>query len=357
MCPHDANDGACDVSSRMWLLKRASQERNRAKGAADAAAMPSPAPASDSESSGSGSSASSVSGFGFSLGFEEDGSLGPAAVSPSLDYADAFFASALDMPLEPTLNANSACALDPLDSDSTLNVHSASAFAPLEPALAANSAFCLPDPAADPKFYTDRTSHWIAEQQKIPYSPRPALLSPLPDALAPPDSALPQHQREAYYRTLAAALPPAHGIEECVGSYKAHMSRQGAERLLHALPSPPSTSTSTGTITQFVRSAGPSPSEDYTRWLAHAARLPTTPGTTPELANYAWEPPRRREPSAACCMDLAELLESPVLRARQPSGQQMQARYVPAQGVENVYVPPGMSYGGRRWEVSGAYGF
>lgn len=191
-------------------------------------------PVAQVDSSGSDSStpilpARSISGFtGNHLPYEAACTLqhqlnmGPAASQP-LDYADMLFAPT--DPLEPTMN--SVFGQLPATSDR--------------------------DPAADGmdangKAYVDRTSHWIAEQQKIPYSPLVGALSPVPDsekmgrdtldAILPLDNekVLFQHQREAYYRTISDVLPPARGIEECVGTYKEYMSRQGQkyyDRLLY----------------------------------------------------------------------------------------------------------------------------
>jgi hypothetical protein len=226
------------------------------------------------------------------------------------------------------------------------------------------------------KAYVDRTSHWIAEQQKIPHSPvihDPALPSASGkaeqeklDVILPPDNQgiLPQHQREAYYRSLSEALPPACGIEECVGTYKAYMSQQGQkyyERLIsgktssgsHPLPaytplasslvssnasSLPALASSGSLSSQSSsrRSHSVGPSNDRSKWLLYGSHsLPPglvpsssqTPSlseaTTTASSSAVWShngnDKHARELSAASCIDIAEILESPVLRSKNPT--------------------------------------
>ena len=316
-------------------------------------------------------------------------------VSQPLDYADPLFVSA--EPLESTIN---------------------SFFGQLPASSDRDPAASALDIAT--KAYVDRTSHWIAEQQKIPYSPRLGTLSPMPGSekleetilytISPLDNekVLPQHQREAYYRSLSDVLPPARGIEECVGTYKEYMSRQGQkyyERLLYGgsstskhynptyspaptqvspvLPSLPVASPSFigHRAPSNLRLPGPS-SEDFTKWLLYTGHsLPgstaTTPVHTPSLSdtgttassNTLWPygplelspAAHHREPSSAASIDLAEILESPVLRARNPTAQPVSRCGPVAGGIENAappraagpeplapyaYAPLGYAYGG-----------
>ncbi|KIP11732.1 hypothetical protein PHLGIDRAFT_114309 [Phlebiopsis gigantea 11061_1 CR5-6] len=332
---------------------------------------------SDSESSTPRSTASSVHEFaGYRLPntrvlekskAAERSNPGPL-VSQPLDYADPLFVSAES--LESTMNSFFG---------------QLSATSDREPA-----ANALDVPA---KAYVDRTSHWIAEQQKIPYSPRLGTLSPIPGsekpeeailyAISPLDNekVLPQHQREAYYRSLSDVLPPARGIEECVGTYKEYMSRQGQkyyDRLLYGgsstwklynptySPAPTQVSPVLPSIpvaSSFNGHRAPAnlrlpTSEDFTKWLLHAGRsLPgstaTTPAHTPSLSDTAttasstalWShvpldlptAAHHREPSGVSAIDLAEILESPVLRARNLTVSRGGAPS--AAGAENA-VPP-----------------
>ena len=232
------------------------------------------------------------------------------------------------------------------------------------------------------KAYGNRTSHWIAEQQKIPYSPVLDAPSPLPgsekgdrefpDAILPlhGEKVLPQHQREACYRSLSEVLPPARGIEECVGTYKAFMSQQGLkhyERFVYGYSSasrhqtiaytPVASSLVSPSVPSLAILGSPSlagqataPSTqalgantDYSNWLpygirSHRPSIAPSPSETPSLSkspitanssalwSHDGNNEHQRKRSDASCVDIAEILESPVLRSRHPT----QASFAPA---------------------------
>lgn len=240
-----------------------------------------------------------------------------------------------------------------------------------------------------PKANLERTSNWIAEQQKIPYEPNVYARSPVPqpeevpardnlDVILPldDDKTLPQHEREAYYRCLSDVLPPARGIEECVGTYKAYMSQLHQtyfERLISgtntvSVPSilPPAASSGSSTlVTQQNSVSSPSVNKqaspicvpapaashvtnaapgtntggDFSKWLLHGSRswppshVPS-PSQTPSLCDTSstslsssafWSHPgsvgfeHTRQLSSASCLDIADILESPILRSRKPT--------------------------------------
>ncbi|KAF7794343.1 hypothetical protein EIP86_005477 [Pleurotus ostreatoroseus] len=257
---------------------------------------------------------------------------------------------------------------------------------------------------------TERTSLWIAEQQRIAHSdvlatppptcnrPRVVQVGSSPYTAPPPDSQpiLSQPVREALYQSLIDVLPPARGIEESVGTYKAFMTQQVQtyyEKLTSngRHPSSGSLAASTGVVPQATAlppdsSVSSAPVHAATKieyqspllypppeafhptrptgvpiefsnpnWLLYAGHQhPGAPGAapspscTPALSETAttatssgyWLPDpfqtHARERTAASCMRLNELLESPVLRSRNPTqdspayGQiQMQSPHIP----------------------------
>lgn len=335
------------------------QEKNKAQTAAERVPSASAraggrAGSSDSNSSTPRFSASSLSVFtGNHLPYEAACSMQQnlgLAISPMLDDEDLIFALPT---VDSTTNAFShPPSLLPGDPDRphTADTHS--------------------------KAYNDRTSHWIAEQQKIPYSPVVGNLSPVPasgagerenlDPILPLENnqVLPQQQREAVYRSLSEVLPPARGIEECVGTYKAYMSQQGQkyfDRLVsgsyppgsrypvapyspavHPLASPSVSSLPVSASPSLVGQRVPAPAEglgpneDFSKWLLYRNRslppsIAPSPSQTPSLSETAttasssalWSHhgagEHAREPSAVSCIDIAEILESPVLRSRNPT--------------------------------------
>ncbi|KAI0094542.1 hypothetical protein BDY19DRAFT_913314 [Irpex rosettiformis] len=240
------------------------------------------------------------------------------------------------------------------------------------------------DPVTKP---TDRTFDWISEQQKIPYTPN-ALASPSLDCtdtakttletmdaiwLLDHEQALPQPQREAFYQSLCDVLPPACGIEESVGSYKAYMDQQSRgyyDRLAFGgLPyvpyeyppypfvstpkAAPSFSALTSVSTAYSSSCPrafhsgslppppPAPvqrtpilgTSEFSNWVrfygrSQALNVAPSPSQTPSLSetntsasSLLWPPEsfekRPRSGSDSMCLEMSEILESPVLRSRQ----------------------------------------
>ncbi|PSS29706.1 hypothetical protein PHLCEN_2v2854 [Hermanssonia centrifuga] len=216
----------------------------------------------------------------------------------------------------------------------------------------------------------DRTSHWIAEQQRIPYRDTNLAIAGSPetenvqrdklDAILPLDNeqTLQQSEREAYYQSLSDVLPPACGIEESVGTYKAFMTQQNQtyyERLISGsfsgVTSRPDQAISpsvTGPgvppslpVSQAInRAAQPQiqmpaygPNHEFSNWLLYGGRSQSSsafpsPSGTPSLCDTAttasgtrfWLPERfyehGRDPSAPSYLEMRDILESPILRSR-----------------------------------------
>lgn len=241
----------------------------------------------------------------------------------------------------------------------------------------------MPSTEAHGKHLADRTSVWISDQQKIPYTPDPAGLSPhLEDAnktqqdklnaIFPLDNeqTLPQPQREAFYQSLSDVLPPACGIEESVGTYKAFMTQQVQgyyDRLVsgnitghanvssvphgHELGIVPSAASvvpapvSYPVSAQYPRIAFPVPlsqspasvtpvpsNSEFSSWLLYighsqASSIAPSPSQTPSLSetgtsasSVPWAPELSQEhsrgESGVPSLEINEILSSPVLRSR-----------------------------------------
>lgn len=241
-------------------------------------------------------------------------------------------------------------------------------------------------PNTEPAKSVDRTSDWISEQQKIPYAPGSFASPPLDSGnaanmnasetldslwLLGHEQALPQPQREAFYQSLSDVLPPACGIEESVGSYKAYMDQQtrgyydrlgfsGVLPPAYEYPSYtpkllPGFSTVTTGPTPYsvsyprILPPGPLPTppqatvqrtpvpgtSEFSNWLrfygrSQAPSAAPSPSQTPSLTDsntssgsLLWPPDiveghtRRRSSSASMSLEISEILESPVLRSRQ----------------------------------------
>ncbi|GJE86271.1 DNA translocase FtsK-like protein [Phanerochaete sordida] len=388
--------------ARMPTTRNQAQERNRVYAVAEpllsSSSMPNLRHASpDSKPSTPILSASSVAGFtGGPLSYEAACAMGPNlgySLVPPNEYADMLLGTPpMDFATEPFSTSASQVSAIP------------------DRVNEADSADTLS------KAYTDRTFHWIAEQQKIPYSPLVDGTIPLPssgreeleilDAVLPFDheKVLPQHQREACYRSLSEALPPARGIEECVGTYKAFMSQQGRkyyERLVSGYSHSPryQSAAHTPVASSLLSSGVPSSNVSAPASLCGRNSVPSTqtlgsgigysasqaglapstgapsPSETPALSESAttvassapWSHggcgEHQRERSAASCIDIAEILESPVLRSRHPTQASLthaSPRYGPAAGdpampasysidaigtpVSFTYAPPTVCY-------------
>ncbi|KAI0348118.1 hypothetical protein BDW22DRAFT_56368 [Trametopsis cervina] len=244
-----------------------------------------------------------------------------------------------------------------------------------------------PLPAGEPlpKTPTDRTSDWISEQQKIPYTPGPPQASPILEgakdqidclsAMMPLDNeqALPQPQREAFYQSLSEVLPPACGIEESVGTYKAYMTQQvqgyydklvsgsvpfsGYDLSPYSLVPEPKVASSQPVYAsvppplfsvpyppQMYRAPVPQPpasvyrtaikgNGEFSNWVLYGgrsqdARFAPSPSQTPSLSETAttmsstlWPSDslhgHSRNRSSPTSLEMSDILQSPVLKSRQ----------------------------------------
>ena len=125
---------------------------------------------------------------------------------------------------------------------------------------------------------------------------------------------LDKRQREVCYETLSRVLGPAAGIQECVGTYKAHMSKQTEVYYEDFLPDLTSDSASRGLAHAQDQSLAPSDSsaqpQDSELWSALSAILdiPASSGD--------WTVPSAVLNSDALALD--DVLASPILREREP---------------------------------------
>ncbi|KAH9949358.1 hypothetical protein B0H21DRAFT_130489 [Amylocystis lapponica] len=190
------------------------------------------------------------------------------------------------------------------------------------------------------------------------------------------DECLPQQERTAYYECLSGVLGPATGFQESVGSYKTFMTQQTQKYYERLLPNdtdssqspnnlspaaavPVQLSTHTrGSIAEVIsmsrcdltRSGQPAPpvdwvsanKEEFSNWLLYGGRShSSSPACTPDLSSdcssetsQSWSSGSLDDPSQSICvLDLADILQSPVLRSRNSS--YVQDRYTAFPEVRN----------------------
>ena len=201
------------------------------------------------------------------------------------------------------------------------------------------------------------------------------------------EQTLPQHQREAFYQSLCDGLPPACGFEESVGSYKAFMDQQAqgsydrlafgtspyppseypsfsfasTTRLVPGLSTPIPTpiplttsyprTTHTGSLpppplasVQRTPVAGTNEFSNWLRFSGHSQvpNMTPPPSLTPSLSDtntsassLSWPPDifgtpsRRPSDPSPISLDMSEILESPILRSRQPTSDVVQPITLP----------------------------
>lgn len=210
---------------------------------------------------------------------------------------------------------------------------------------------------------TEQSTEPTAKKKEAPKS-KIGMLRPL-DAHAH----LEQSEREAYYQCLSDALGPACGIQESVGTYKAYMTKQTQayyQRLLgDRTPVTPSTPglTSARPLMQRTASAcnvspvpgssikgssssaahlmacrqSESQTPEFSSWLLYAGRshptsLSSSRAHTPSLASdcgtdittTGWTVENSFEDyPTQPCLDIGDILESPVLKPRHPSNESL----------------------------------